>query len=147
MNILRILKVEHEEVSKLFKDLHKTTDQAIKQRRELFQVLDSKLSAHTEVEEEVLYANMKRASKDASDVLEAYEEHRLAKLLLSELRELVPSHEKWGPKLKVLDELVQHHVREEEGVLFKEANHIFRIEDLDSLGKEYLAKKETWAMR
>ena len=141
-NLLKQLKKEHEELAELFKKLDKTSEKSPDKRMELFKALDFKLSPHAEAEENVLYSRLKQEMKKPSDVLEAYEEHNLAKLLLSELRLLDPRDEKWGAKCTVLSELIEHHVEQEESALFKDAKQCFDSRELESMAGEYLEEKE-----
>ena len=68
-------------------------------------------------------------------MLEALEEHHVAKWLLSEIEGLDEDDERFEPKCKVLIEGVRRHVKEEEGPLFRMARRLFKRDQLDELGK------------
>jgi hypothetical protein len=147
MNILKQLAKEHKEVKAIFKKLDKTSEKSSKLRATLFKELDLGLSVHAEIEEAVLYERIKEDSKtkkDEDQILEAFEEHHVAKWLLFELRNLAPSDEKWGAKLTVLNEMIDHHVEEEESDCWKIARKLFSAEQLDEMGDEYLEQKQIW---
>jgi DNA-directed RNA polymerase specialized sigma24 family protein len=52
-------------------------------------------------------------------VLEAYEEHGVVKLVLGQLPQVDPEDERFHAKMTVLKEMIEHHVQEEEGEMFK----------------------------
>jgi hemerythrin-like domain-containing protein len=74
------------------------------------------LSAHSQLEEEILYPALQEMRSDEMKdlVREAYEEHQVTKNLLAELSELQPDDAHYNAKVKVMGEYVQHHVKEEE---------------------------------
>jgi hemerythrin superfamily protein len=144
MNILKQLKKEHREVEKLFKKMSKTTERSPKIRSKLLLKLELSLGAHAVAEEVVLYTKLKQEKKARQGTFEAYEEHGIAKRLLSELLTLSPADERWTGKMKVLSEVIEHHVKEEEEVLFKKVSSIFGEDELRELGFKYVAKRDQW---
>lgn len=156
MNILKQLKTEHEEVAALFDQLENTQSHGHKlsvnkTRKDLFVELELKLRAHTEIEETSLYVPMKKARKIHAEtrdaVLEAYEEHTVAKYLLDSLKKTPSTNEKWGAKLTTLREIIEHHVKEEQEELFPDARALFSSEQLDKMGETYLERKDKWLSR
>src|SRR6478609_7150475 len=71
-----------------------------------------------------------------SGVLEALEEHHVAKWLLSELEGLDPAAERFDAKATVLIESVRHHVKEEEQELFPKVRARIERRRLVELGAE-----------
>jgi hypothetical protein len=75
--------------------------------------------------------------------LESLEEHKQVKTLLREMENLSSDSEKFGPKLKVLTENVEHHaVEEEEGKMFPKVRKFMKSSELEELGQELEAAKE-----
>ena len=70
----------------------------------------------------------------------AYEEHHLLHVLIAELKKLEPGDETFKAKFTVLGELVKHHVKEEEGEMFPEAQKA-KI-DWEALRMEVMERKE-----
>ena len=67
-------------------------------------------------------------------MLEGTQEHHVADVLLEELHRMRKNDERWGAKLKVLQESIEHHIEEEERRMFPDrAQHIDR-EALHALG-------------
>jgi hemerythrin-like domain-containing protein len=69
-------------------------------------------------------------------VLEGYQEHHVADVIVLELHTLAKDDEKWGAKFKVLKESLEHHIQEEEGEMFPTARGIFSREDLRNMGAQ-----------
>ena len=73
------------------------------------------LTVHTYIENEVMYPRVRALLPDLEDdVLESYEEHHVADVLVFELYAMKPSDERFTAKTTVLIENVRHHMEEEE---------------------------------
>ena len=135
MDALHFLKHQHREVEALFKKAVRC-EQA-DERRELFRTIDHQLRVHTLIEEELFYPEVRRRAEKSEqrlEVAQAYEEHGLAKTVLEGLEAIDASQEQWEAKLRVLADLVQHHVDEEEGTIFHMTLHLFEKPELEELG-------------
>lgn len=142
MNVYALLKADHKKVKGLFEALEATTERAVKKRTALFAELNAELSVHAEAEEALFYPRLIKPRETHDTALEAIEEHKVAKSLLSQLETEPKDTGKWGAKLKVLMEMVDHHVEEEETELFKQAQKILSKEEADAIGAEIAAFKE-----
>lgn len=133
MNALDLLKQQHDEVKKLFKQYEKLADHADAKRQELFEMIADRLSAHAAIEEQYFYPSVK--AEDTEDLLrEAAEEHLSAKRLIADLLEMDAGDEEFDAKMQVLQEQIDHHVEEEESDLFKKVRKILSKEQLEDLG-------------
>jgi len=101
------------------------------------------LKVHASVEEEIFYPAVKkaRAEETKDEVREAYEEHKQIKALLAALSKTTPDDETFDSKVKVLQEDVEHHVKEEEGKMFPDAKKFLNNEGLQTLGEQMAARK------
>lgn len=145
MDALKLLKEDHKKVKALFEEVEGLGDRATTQRKNLFQQIDKELTLHSKIEETLFYPEFKKRAEDSEErdeVLEAYEEHGVVKVMIGELENLDPKDETYKPKLTVLKELVLHHVKEEEGPLFKMAREIFEPDELDRIGERIVEAKE-----
>lgn len=145
MDALKLLKEDHKTVKALFGEVEALSDRAASQRAKLFARIDRELTLHAQVEETIFYPEFKRRAEDSEErqeVLEAYEEHAIVKNLLHELEALEPKDETYKPKLTVLKELVNHHVKEEEGTMFKMARELFEKDELDEIGTRIQEAKQ-----
>ena len=138
---IEMLERDHRRFEELFEKGEKTTERAGKRRVSLLATLKAELEAHELVEEKVLYPALK-PHRDARDiVLEGYQEHHVADVLVRELERLSTDDERWGAKFKVLKENIEHHIEEEEGDMFKTARSVLDREQLESLGLRMEALK------
>ena len=141
MNAIELLKADHEIVSDLFEQVKATEDS---EHGPLFEQIKSELDVHTHIEETLFYPKLKEEGNEelVDIVLEGIEEHRQAKMFLKELAALSDDSEKFEPKLKVLMEDVEHHVKEEEGEMFPLVEDQFDEEILEELGAAMEAEKK-----
>ena len=144
LDAIALLKADHRTVEDLFKRFEKAGDGARKTKRAIVDSIIEELSVHASIEEMVFYPAVRREVSDAdSDVLEALEEHHVAKWLLWELEDLNPADERFDAKVTVLIENVRHHVKEEEEELFPTVREELGRTRLRELGAELAAAKRT----
>jgi iron-sulfur cluster repair protein YtfE (RIC family) len=145
MNAIELLKQDHETVRKLLDQLSSTTERAVKTRQELLHRIEQELTVHTQLEEQIFYPAYKQAGgKDAAIMdAEAREEHRTVEaLVLPDLLKTDPASIPFTGRVKVLKELLEHHIEEEEGELFPEADKLLGKPRLEELGAEMEAMKK-----
>jgi len=150
MNAIELLKADHQTVKDLLSQLSDSTDRAVKKRTELLNKLEAEITVHTSLEEEILYPAFKEAGgKEAAQMYyEAKEEHRTVdSLVLPDLKVTDPSAPEFAGRLKVLKELLEHHIKEEETEMFPKATKLLGKEALTALGEQMetlktLRKKE-----
>ena len=141
MDAITMLKTDHDKVKQLLTELESTTERGVKTRAELFSTIKGELTVHEIIEEEILYPALKSHPKAKDIVLEAFEEHHVVDLLMSELEELDVTDETWGAKAIVMKENIEHHIEEEEGEMFRQARRVFDRQELDDLGERMSARK------
>jgi hemerythrin-like domain-containing protein len=133
---IKLLEKDHRRFERLMKEGEDTSARAKKRRHEILATLADEIAAHERKEERLLYPALKR-HKDARDiVLEGYQEHHVADVLVDELKRLPATDERWAAKFKVLKESLEHHIEEEEGDMFKTARTALGRERLEELGRK-----------
>ena len=136
---LQLLAQDHRKVEELFASYEKASGASAKQK--IVQEICTELKVHAMIEEEIYYPAIRgKVEEDALD--EAYVEHDSAKLLVNELEAAEPDEAFYDAKVKVLQELIEHHVKEEE----KQRDNLFQQTraadiDLDALGERLAARK------
>jgi hemerythrin superfamily protein len=111
MDAIAMLKADHRKVEEIFAAFEKATSKSRKQA--LAEQACLELKVHTVIEEEVFYPACRGKIED--DLLnEAYVEHDGAKLLINEIEAGGPEEDFYDAKVKVLSEMIEHHVEEEE---------------------------------
>src|SRR5688572_2156178 len=136
-NAITMLKADHATVKRLLRELSDTTERAVKARERLVSEIEQELKTHAQLEEEVFYPAFKAAVEDtdAEDMFyEAAEEHHVVDMVLPALKAANPKSPEYTAKVKVLKELIEHHIREEEGEMFAKARQVFDDAQLRELG-------------
>lgn len=134
-----LLKKDHREVEGWFDEFEQLEADA--EKMALFEKIATALKVHTQIEEEIFYAET-RGEVDDDLLDEAYVEHDSAKKMIAEIEAMKPADEYYDAKVKVLSEYIRHHVKEEEqpGGLFAQAKKAG--EDLEEMGKRLKARKD-----
>ncbi len=98
---------------------------------------------HAQIEEEIFYPAFIEATDDKDLHHEAVVEHAGAKKLIAEIQKSSPADDYFDAKVKVLSEMIKHHVKEEEqrDGMFAEAKKADM--DLGALGAKMAARKPT----
>jgi hypothetical protein len=141
MDAVALLKTDHRKVEELFEKFESARGTASKQK--LVEQICTELTVHTMIEEEIFYPACTGEVEDEELVQEAYVEHDGAKVLISELMGSEPDDAFYDAKVKVLSEMIKHHVKEEEKRsegLFAEAKEAGL--DMDALGERMMARKK-----
>ena len=139
MNAIDLLKTDHEKVKGILNQLSESTDRALKKRAELLEKLELEITIHTQLEEQILYPAFKEAGSKEQDEMyyEAKEEHRTVdSLVLPDLKSTDPSTPEFAGRVKVVKELLEHHIEEEETEMFPQAKKLLGNAKLEELGKE-----------
>jgi len=148
MNIFDIIVHDHENVKNIIQKLLTSTTRAGKTREQQFNKLRDELSQHMFAEEQVFYPFLMDHADDREPVHEALEEHRSARIVLSDVEATPVDDESWHPKLKVLHEQLDHHIQEEELDIFELAHEFVDKDMAHDLGQKFQGlKKEARAER
>jgi hypothetical protein len=142
MNALKLLKQDHDQVKSMLSDLESTTERAEKTRTEGLATLKAELEVHEAIEEEIFYPALKDHPKTKDLALEGYEEHHVVDMVMAEIEGVEPSDETWMAKFTVMKENLEHHIEEEEGEMFDQAEKVFDDDELEELGDRMQARKE-----
>ena len=142
-NAISLLKSDHRKVEGLFERYQKSKSKSVKVK--LAREICLELSVHTSIEEELFYPAIKSTVEDHT-YHEAYVEHDGAKVLIAEILAGTPSEDFYDAKVKVLSEMIKHHVKEEEqrGGLFAQAKDNGDV-DLAALGTAMGTRKKELA--
>lgn len=139
-DILNVLKAEHSDLRKLFKELDATTDRAVKKRASLLKEIEQNLLPHAKWEETVFYpAFAERASHEGLKThAEAVEEHRVVeKMVMPDVKSAEIDSREFAGNAKVFADLIDHHAKEEETTMFAEARKLFSKEERAQMAVDY----------
>lgn len=142
MSIFDLLKQDHKEVNDLLQEMCGTTERAAKKRQQLFEECQTALLAHSHAELETFYKPLLQEGDEPDAIRQAEVEHEVVERLIDDITATEPSDEKWLAKVTVLQELVRHHVEEEESEIFRTARKTFDRKQLDTMGETFEARKQ-----
>ena len=144
MDALTLLTADHNRVRGLFarwKAAHEAGDDST--AGQLFKKIADELTVHTDIEETVFYPAIDGASDEIHEmVLEALEEHKVAKSEIDQASMLPASDDRFAAKVTVLIESVEHHAEEEETDLWPKVRAAFSGEQLEQLGQALEDRKK-----
>ena len=139
MKATDLLVSQHREVEKLFKRIEKSDDP--KEQRALFDELATLLVAHDGIERELFYPAAEKAIGMEDILGESLVEHGMVEFALyvaDEARLKKGFHH----RVTVLQEIVEHHVKEEESELLPKVKKALSAEENETLGMEMEEKFE-----
>lgn len=137
-----LLKDDHKQIKRLFRDFEAAGENASKRKGDIVSKIIELLTVHTYIENEVMYPEVRRLVPDLEDdILESYEEHHVADLLVMELVAMSPDAERFDAKTTVLIENVSHHIEEEEQEWFPKVREALGRKELQKLGALLLDAK------
>lgn len=138
---IRLLTDDHQKVTKAFEEYKKLGDKAFKTKKKLSTDICTDLEVHTQIEEEILYPEFRKAVKDAKPLAdEAKVEHDSAKELIRQIKSMNAEDDLFDAKVTVLSEYIDHHVKEEEDEMFPLLKKA--AIDLNELGKRMDSRKQ-----
>jgi hemerythrin-like domain-containing protein len=138
-----MLKDDHKQILRTFKDFEDAGDNAHKTKGDLVAKIIELLTVHTYIENEVMYPRVRELVPELEDdVLESYEEHHVADVLVMELMGMKPTDERFTAKTTVLIENVRHHIEEEEDEWFPQVREALGRKVLQDIGAEMAEARE-----
>lgn len=134
---IALLKADHQEVKGWFEDFEKARGDS--RKADLARRICLALKVHTQVEEEIFYPQTRELLADDSIVDEAVVEHDAAKKLIAEIEAMDAGGDMFDARVKVLGEMIEHHVKEEETEYFPEVRK--SDADLKAMGAQMAKRK------
>jgi hemerythrin superfamily protein len=130
-----MLREDHKEIKKLFREFKGAGDNARATKGRLVNKILEMLTVHTYLENEVVYPRVRELVPELeADILESYEEHHVADVLSMELMAMTPEDERFTAKAMVLIESVEHHIEEEETGWFPKLREAVGRTELREMG-------------
>lgn len=122
MDIYDYLKQDHQKVAHLFKQFQKTED--AQYQKEIAKMLVAELTVHALSEEKTFYKELKKHDESEDEAIHAKKEHDELLKLAKTIGKRGKSNQGLTQKIKKLKEMLDHHVREEEGKMFRKAKKV-----------------------
>lgn len=140
MDIVNMILEDHKPLKQLIKIL-KNSDKDIEERKKAYDEFAILLVTHAKPEEQTLYVEMKKNAELRSEALEGDIEHGIADQLVEEIKRTLHDDDLWSARVKVLAELVEHHIEEEEEELLPDFKENSELILRAKLGKKFLFLK------
>jgi hemerythrin-like domain-containing protein len=136
-----LLKKDHERVRGLLRKLEKARDR--NRQRNIFAQVDNDLQIHIRIEEEIFYPAFRNGANGEQKRLyfEALQEHHVVEMILPGMRTSSLSKEVFAAKVKVLKDLVERHIEQEETQILPKARKAIGVGRLKDLGTRIQARK------
>jgi hemerythrin-like domain-containing protein len=142
---ISMLKEDHKTVRGLLGKMELASGRASKSRDALFAKLEQEIKIHSELENEIFYPAFKDAVRKKDDqqlFFEAEEEHHLVDVVLGGFGDEERQPEEFAAHCKVLKDLVEHHLKEEEQRMFPIAKKVMDKSVLQDLGQRIQERKQ-----
>ncbi|HZK90333.1 MAG TPA: hemerythrin domain-containing protein [Stellaceae bacterium] len=142
-DILDTLKQEHRDVAEMLDKL--VESESASERKNLLGSIKAALVPHLRAEEKVVYDPVLalRGKEQKAHGEEGYMEHALGDKMLLQLGKMSDAlSPEFSAGAKVLKELVEHHVEEEEKAIWSDVEDNFSEADRIAMNKKFLAAKK-----
>ena len=141
-DLFELLKKDHRELMEILDQLKETSDRSSKKREDLFMQLKQEIVPHMRAEEKAFYSVLLKSNEAKENAMEAMEEHHAAELVMNELDKMSKQEEFWHAKLSVFKEIIEHHIEEEEGTVFQDAEQVISENQMETILENFKSEKE-----
>jgi len=142
-DVRSLLHEDHEKIRTLAKELAETDSAA--RRKSIVRELKPFLTVHSRSEEAAVYTPLMELKSSPDSRLagnEGFVEHNLADIVMERLAATADaSSDMWRAHAKVIHDLLEHHIKEEESELFEELGEHFTDEEREAMGAQFVAGK------
>jgi hemerythrin-like domain-containing protein len=148
--LIELLLADHKRIRSLYDELKNECDRDMIHELtcfNLFRTLKALVVAHAKAEEFTLYSLFEHSKamsrRDLQHFsLEGYEEHDLIDFLMKEMATSEEITPQWRAQLKVLIDLLEHHLQEEEAEFFPKVRQVIEREELIDLAVVYARERD-----
>lgn len=137
MDIFELIRSEHEKVKDLMSRIKGTDVSETRRREDLLIQLMEELLPHMHAEERLLYPFVMEQPDGEQVAYEAIEEHKAARAVMADLDRTPADDRRFDARVRVLEDLVSHHITEEEDRLFEKARQGMRGDRASQMAGEF----------
>lgn len=142
MSIYTLLKGEHDEVGVLISLLEASPNALSGGRKAVFDRLKTELLSHAKAEEASVYIRLRERLPEKTEVDHAFEQHHKMEQDLIALEQALHTPKAWHRCIETLKHDVQHHVHEEEHIIFEQMKGRFSNEEADDMARNFHVIKQ-----
>ncbi len=135
-DIVDLILNDHKSLKGLI-EVMKNPEKSQEERYAAFEEFAELLLIHARTEEEVLYSRMKEDEELIEYAFEGDVEHNLADILVEEIN-VTSDEDMRAAQIKVLAELVEHHIEEEENEILPEFKKLCKFSERKELGDQFV---------
>jgi hemerythrin-like domain-containing protein len=142
---IALLKEDHTKVRELLNRLDGGSGGATKSRQTLLSRVEQEIKIHSQIEEEIFYPAFREAMHKKNDrqlYFEAKEEHHIVDVVMDEFGRNRIGSDTFAAKCKVLKDLVEHHITEEERKMFPKVRKAMGKDKFFRLGEEIRQRRQ-----
>lgn len=143
-DIIQLILQDHKPLKELIEIL-KDDETEFSEKKPVFEEFAPLLLSHAEPEEQSLYTHMKEEEELRAEGFEGQTEHALASQLIEDINQ-TSDEDEWMAKVKVLAEMVEHHIEEEEEEMFPDIKKQLDSEARIAIGEEYMRLRDDYRM-
>ena len=138
-DIMKLIEEDHKPLKKILQVL-KDTEKSLSERQHSLIEFAPLFLNHSRAEEQSLYKEMAKVEDLRTDSYEGAVEHQIAQeILAGGFNE--ENDQMWSAKMKVLAELIEHHLKEEEEEMLPHFKKHSSAEEREAIGEKYLQLK------
>lgn len=140
-DITELMLRDHKPLKRLIK-IMKNPENRIEELRSAFDEFAPLLEAHAKPEQESLYTYMEEDEEGTIRVqgFEGHAEHSIADQLAQQIK-ILTDEDEWKAQVKVIAELVEHHLEEEEEDMIPDLRKDFSLEERVEIGENYIQRR------
>lgn len=142
MDVIDLILEDHKPLKELINTLK--GDAEFEEKFLCFEEFAPLLTMHAKPEEQTVYVYMKSTKDAREEGFEGDVEHGLADQLVEEIKR-TDDEDLWMARVKVLAELVEHHIEEEEKELLPKYKEISDLEEREEIAVHFMKLKEDLA--
>lgn len=139
-DIIDLILDDHKPLKELIKTL-KDLDVGFDEKHEAYLDFAPHLVRHAKPEEDILYSRMKSFDGLRTEAFEGETEHGIADQLVEELK-VTDDEDVWMARVRVLAELVEHHIEDEEEEMLPMVRKEIDLEMRKQMAQEFLVAKD-----
>ncbi|MBS1972288.1 MAG: hemerythrin domain-containing protein [Bdellovibrionales bacterium] len=141
-DIIDLILDDHRPLKDLIKVMKNVGQHDLEDRQEAFEKFARLLTLHAKPEERTMYDFMKGDEEIRELGFEGDVEHGLADQLVEEIKRTEDDDDLWSARVKVLADLVENHIEEEESDLLPNFRDHSELEDREELALKFLRLKD-----
>jgi len=132
-----LLETEHNELRSILSNMLSHGQNSVSIRRDLAEQMECTLISHMKGEEKAFYTELRKHDETRQISLESLEAHHIASVLWSEMVRIGVEHEMWTAKAKVLKDILELHMAQEEKDVFVAAKKAISDDQMETIFHQF----------